>query len=110
MPTDPYRDYVGICMSRSRNARIYGGAVQNVSFDALPFGMSRLRIPRRRIENGYNQIGLNVKNINVFDKSGAEPNKGRAMPGEEKVHGYEQFNEAKRAFVFTFSPAQDGVM
>ena len=110
MPTDPYRDCVGICMSRSRNARIYGGALQNVSFDALPFGMSRLRIPRRRIENGYNQIGLNVKNINLFDKPRAEPNKVRAMPRREKVHEYEQFNEAKRAFVFTFSPAQDGVM
>ena len=39
--------------------------------------------------------------MNVFDKSGAEPNKVRAMPRREKVHGYEQFNEAKRAFVFT---------
>jgi hypothetical protein len=32
------------------------------------------------------------------------------MPSEEKVHGYEQFNETQRALVFTFSPAQDGVM
>jgi hypothetical protein len=32
------------------------------------------------------------------------------MPSEEKVHGYEQFNETQRAFVFTFSPAQDDVM
>ena len=33
--------------------------------------------------------------MNVFDKPSAEPNKVRAMPRREKVHGYERFRQAE---------------